>query len=167
MMCTTRLFITWMFMFVGTLPVAAQVAKQPSLKISGEVAKPVELTASQFDTMKKTTAILEDRDGKNHAYKGVSVQEILGLAGVTTGDQLRGEHLTKYVLAKCADGYEVLFSLAELDSAFTKRVTILADEVDGTQLPVGKGPFRLIVPGERRPARSCFQVTEFVVKYAK
>jgi len=45
---------------------------------------------------------------------GVPVEQILDLAGVTTGKQLKGENLTKYLLVKCADGYEVLFSLAEL-----------------------------------------------------
>jgi DMSO/TMAO reductase YedYZ molybdopterin-dependent catalytic subunit len=117
--------------------------------------------------MKRSTATMKDRDGKDHVYTGVAIQDILGLAGVTTGDQLRGENLTKYVLAKCADGYEVLFSLAELDSTFTNRVVILADQLEGKPLPTGKGPCRLVVPGEKKPARSSFQVTELVIRFAK
>jgi DMSO/TMAO reductase YedYZ molybdopterin-dependent catalytic subunit len=111
--------------------------------------------------------MMKDRDGKEHAYTGVSIQEILEQAGVTTGKQLRGENLTKYLLVKCADGYEVLFSLAELDSSFTDRTVILADTIEGKSLPMDKGPFRLIVPGEKKPARSSFQVTEIIIKFAK
>lgn len=37
------------------------------------------------------------------------------------GKELRGENLSKYLLVKCADDYEVLFSLAELDSSFTNK----------------------------------------------
>jgi DMSO/TMAO reductase YedYZ molybdopterin-dependent catalytic subunit len=137
------------------------------IKVSGEVTKPLSISPEEFSKMKRSTATMKDRDGKDHVYTGVALQDLLGLAGVTTGDQLRGEQLTKYVLAKCADGYEVLFSLAELDSTFTNRVVILADQLEGKPLPAGKGPFRLVVPNEKKPARSSFQVTELVIRYAK
>jgi len=71
------------------------------------------------------------------------------------------------MLVKCADGYEVVFSLAELDTDFTDRVVIIADESESKPLPPGKGPFRLVVPGEKKPARCTFQVTELIVKFAK
>eukprot|EP01035_Chromulina_nebulosa_P063624 gene63624-87025_t len=51
--------------------------------------------------MKRTTASLKDRDGTDHPYAGVAIQEILELAGVTTGKQLRGENLAKYLLVRC------------------------------------------------------------------
>ena len=146
----------------------AQVKEAPAyVKVTGEVTRPLQLTAADLARMKRTTVQLKDRDGKEHAYTGVDVQDILNLAGVTTGEQLRRENLTKYMLARCADGYEVLFSLAELDSAFTDRRIILADDLEGKPLPAGKGPFRLVVPGEHRPARSCQQVVELIIRFAK
>ncbi|PSL45702.1 molybdopterin-dependent oxidoreductase-like protein [Chitinophaga niastensis] len=140
---------------------------KPFLKVSGEVTTPLTLYADDITKMQHSTVIMKDRDGKEHSYTGVAIQDILERAGVTTGKQLRGENLTKYLMVKCADGYEVLFSLAELDSSFTDRKVILADKTEGAPLPNGKGPFRLVVPGEKKPARSSFQVTEFVVKFAK
>jgi DMSO/TMAO reductase YedYZ molybdopterin-dependent catalytic subunit len=140
---------------------------KPAVKVSGEVTKPLTLYADDLAKMKRVSAGIKDRDGKDHEYKGVAIQEILEMAGVTTGKQLRGENLTKYLLVKCADGYEVLFSLAELDSSFTDRIIILADELEGKPLPTDKGPFRLVVPGEKKPARSSFQVTEMVIRFAK
>lgn len=137
------------------------------LKVSGEVTKQLSLTAADLAGMKKTSSVLKDRDGKEQRYTGVAIQQILETAGVTTGKQLRGEHLSKYVVIKCADGYEVLFSLAELDSSFTDRVVILAYETEGKPIPAGKGPFRIIVPGEKKPARSGFQVTDIIVRFAK
>ena len=125
------------------------------------------LVIAIIDANGDTDATMKDRDGADHVYKGVAIQDLLELAGVTTGKQLRGENLGKYLLVKCADGYEVVFSLAELDSSFTNRVVILADELGGKSLPAGKGPFRLVVPGEKKPARSSFQVVEFVVRFAK
>ncbi|RYY55901.1 MAG: molybdopterin-binding protein [Chitinophagaceae bacterium] len=137
------------------------------LKVSGEVKTPLSLTKDDLAKMKRTGAILKDRDGKEVPYTGVALQDVLEMAGVTLGRELRGENLVKYVLVKCADGYEVLFSLAEIDKGFTDRVIILADESMGKPLPVAKGPFRIIVPGEKVPARSSFQVVEIVIAFAK
>jgi DMSO/TMAO reductase YedYZ molybdopterin-dependent catalytic subunit len=146
----------------------AQVKEaEPLVKVSGEVTQPLQLKAADLAKMKRTSVNLRDRDGASHSYSGVPVADILNLAGVTTGKQLHGENLAKYLMVKCADGYEVLFSLAELDSAFTDKVVILADALEGKPLPAGKGPFRLVVTGEKKPARSCFQVTEFVIRFAK
>jgi DMSO/TMAO reductase YedYZ molybdopterin-dependent catalytic subunit len=145
----------------------ADHGNEPFIKVRGEVTKGLTLSATDLSKMKRVTASLKDRDGKDHSYTGVPVPDILNLAGVTTGAQLRGENLAKYMIVKCADGYEVLFSLAELDTAFTDKGIILADESEGKPLPAGRGPFRLIVPGEKRPARSCHQVVEFIIRFAK
>jgi DMSO/TMAO reductase YedYZ molybdopterin-dependent catalytic subunit len=141
--------------------------EQPFIKVEGEVTQELKLTGADLSKMNQVTVNLKDRDGKEHPYTGVPVLDILNKAGVTTGKQLRGENLTKYVMVKCADGYEVLYSLAELDTAFTGKITILATESEGKPLPAGKGPFRLVIPGEGKPARSCFQVVEFVIKFGK
>ena len=162
------LYVLVLFIGCSVNMVSAQVKEeQPFLKVEGEVTKPLKLTATDIAKMKRVTVNLTDRDGKDHPYTGVPVIDILNMAGVTTGKQLRGENLTKYMLVKCADGYEVLFSLAELDTSFTGKTVVLADESDGKPLPAGKGPFRLIMPGEGKPARSCFQVVEFVVRFGK
>ncbi|MGN7820838.1 molybdopterin-dependent oxidoreductase [Chitinophaga sp. 22536] len=153
-----------LLLLTGTTSMAQQ---KPAVKVSGEVTRPLTLYPENLRQMKRTTVSLKDRDGNDHAYTGVPVQEILEQAGVTTGKTLRGENLSKYLLVRCADGYEVLFSLAELDSSFTDRVVILADESGGQPLPAGKGPFRLVVPGEKKPARSSFQVTDMIIRFAK
>jgi DMSO/TMAO reductase YedYZ molybdopterin-dependent catalytic subunit len=147
--------------------VTSMVSAQSFVKVSGEVTKELKLYEADIAKMNKTSVTLTDRDGKDHQYTGVPVLDIFNSAGVTTGKQLHGENLSKYVVVKCADGYTVLFSLAEMDTVFSKKMIILATQADGQPLPQGKGPFRLIVPGEGRPARSCHQVLEFVIKFAK
>lgn len=133
------------------------------LQISGEVTKPLIIHADDLSSMKRTTVHLRERDGKDYAYTGVSIQQILEMAGVTMGKQLRGEKLASYVLVQSADGYKVLFSLAELDSSFINRTVILAWESEGKPLPADKGPFRLVVTGEKKPTRSSYQVTGLMV----
>lgn len=93
--------------------------------------------------------------------------EILEKAGVTTGAELRGENLAKYVLITAADGYEVIYSLAEIDPEFTDRVILLATTKDGQPLAVGEDPFRIITPGEKKPARWIREVRAIKVAFAK
>ncbi|MBS1662687.1 MAG: molybdopterin-dependent oxidoreductase [Bacteroidetes bacterium] len=138
-----------------------------SVKVSGEVLTPLTLTAADLMAMPRATATAKDKQGTPHDFSGVALSEIFAKAGVTTGKQLRGENLAKYLLVTCADNYQVVFSLAELDSSFTDRVVILADQVEGKPLPAGTGPFRLIVPGEKKPARNCFQVVSLSIRFAK
>ena len=92
-------------------------------------------------------------------YSGVALTDLLALVNAPLADSLRGRALAPYVRAEASDGYRVLFSIAELDSRFTDRVVLLADRKDGQPLPAAEGPYRLIVPGEKRPARWARQVT--------
>jgi len=138
-----------------------------SVTVGGEVNTPLTLTAADLTAMPRSTAVSKDKQGKPHSFEGVSLADIFKKAGVTTGRDLRGENLAKYVLVTCADNYRVVFSLAELDSSFTDRVVILADQMEGKPLPAGTGPFRVIVPGEKKPARNCFQVTAIDIKFAR
>ena len=142
-------------------------AAEGVLKVTGEVTRPLVLTVAQVAAMPHINVTMIDRDGKAHIYSGVAIQAIFDSAGVTTGRQLRGENLSKYVLIKCADGYEVVFSLAELDSSFTNRKAIIADAAEGAPIPAAKGPFRMVLEGEKKPARNCFQVTDIIIKFAK
>jgi DMSO/TMAO reductase YedYZ molybdopterin-dependent catalytic subunit len=157
-----------LFALVFLIGVTCSVASAQSfVQVTGEVKNTLKLYEADIAKMNKVAVTLTDKDGKDHSYTGVPVIDLLNNAGVTTGKELRGENLTKYVLVKCSDGYQVLFALAEMDTAIAKRTIILATQADGKPLPLGKGPFRLVVPGEGRPARSCFQVVEFVVKFAE
>ena len=138
-----------------------------TVKVVGEVLTPLTLTAADLAAMPRTTASAKDKQGVSHSFSGVAIAEIFNKAGVTAGKQLRGENLAKYLLVTCADGYQVVFSLAELDSSITDRVVILADQIEGKPLPAGTGPFRIVVPGEKKPARNCFQVTTLAIRFAK
>lgn len=61
--------------------------------------------------------------------------------------------MAKYVVAEGSDGYRVTFSIAELDSSIQDSDVIVADTLNGTPLGDKLGPFRLVVPHDKRPAR--------------
>ena len=47
----------------------------------------------------------------------------------------------------------MVFSLAELDAGIADSEVIVADTMDGAPLGDKLGPFRLVAPHEKRPAR--------------
>lgn len=136
-------------------------------KVEGEVLHPLELSIADLSQMTRKDASLKDKEGNTHIYSGVALQDILLKAGVPSGKELHGENLSKYVLIKCADGYRVLFSLAELDSSIADKNIIVADTMDGKPLPVSKGSLRIIAEGEKKPARSSYQATSLVVGHVE
>ncbi|MNW13631.1 hypothetical protein D3C71_2116330 [compost metagenome] len=56
------------------------------------------------------------------------------------------------------DGYRVAFSLGELDPTLGNRTVVLTDRCNGAALDADDGPWRLVAPGESRPARWIRQV---------
>jgi hypothetical protein len=100
-----------------------------------------------------------DRDGRKSKFEGWALGDVLALAGIPRGNDLRGKALATYVQASARDGYRVVFALPELDPAFTDRIVLLADRRDGVALESKDGPLRVVVPGERRQARWIRQVS--------
>jgi DMSO/TMAO reductase YedYZ molybdopterin-dependent catalytic subunit len=121
----------------------------PSIKVEGEVTQSLKLYQSDLEKMKRVTVRYKGHDSITHSYTGVPVLEILNRAGVTMGKQLRGKNLAKFLLVTATDGYQVVFSLAELDTSFNEKEVILADKMDNKLIPSNPGPFQLIVPGEK------------------
>jgi DMSO/TMAO reductase YedYZ molybdopterin-dependent catalytic subunit len=142
-------------------------ATEAVVKVEGEVLKQLSLSISDLAKMKHVQVSMKNHEGVLQQYSGVPIFDILQQAGVTVGKELKGENLTKYMLVRSSDGYEVVFSLAELDPSFTNRIVILADTKDGKPLADGVGPFRLVVPDENKPARSALEVTHLIIRFAK
>jgi DMSO/TMAO reductase YedYZ molybdopterin-dependent catalytic subunit len=124
------------------------------LKVSGGVSTPLTLTVADLKTMpRKTLTVVNPHYKKTEKYEGVALEEILRKAGVPQGEALRGPAMATYVVTEGADAYRVVFSLAELDSGIADSEVLVADTMDGAPLGDKLGPFRLVAPHEKRPAR--------------
>ena len=123
-------------------------------KIGGAVTTPLDLTAADLKSMpRKTLRVDNPHSKKTEVYEGVLVEDLLQKAGAPQGEQLRGQAMATYALVEAADNYRVLFSLAEFNSSFQDSEIIVADTMDGAPIPGALGPFRLVAPHEKRPAR--------------
>lgn len=91
-------------------------------------------------------------------WRGVRLEDILSRAGVSLDKPLRGKALASFVRVTAADQYQVVFGLADLDSTLGHTQVLLVDTRDGKPLDKD-GPLRLLVPGDKRPARWVRNVT--------
>lgn len=138
----------------GCAQAAPGTATVAELRIGGEVSTPLVLSVADLKKMsRKTLSVVNPHDNKTETYQGVLLEELLKRAGVAQGEKLRGALLATYVVAEAEDGYRVVFSLAELDSGILDSDVIVADTINGESLAPKQGPFRLVAPHEKRPAR--------------
>ena len=155
----TRRWLVAAALLMGTA--AAQEA-EPSLRVTGAVKQPLTLTAADLAKMPRAT-VRTTANGMETTYEGVWVHDILKAAGVPQGSELRGKALAGYVLAEAQDGYQVVFSLGELDPAFIDNEILLADTANGKALFGAQGRFRLVVPKDKPGARSVRILTKLEV----
>lgn len=134
------------------------------LKVEAPNAKPLELAAADLAKLPRKEVRGKDHDGKESVYSGVELREILKLAGVKFGKDLRGTAIAQFLVVEAADNYKAVFSLTELDPEFTEDVIILADLQDGKPLSEKDGKYQVIVPKEKRHARWVRQVTALKVR---
>jgi hypothetical protein len=134
----------------------------PAISVTGSVTTPLMLTAESLAQMQRATATVSS-GGIDTQYEGVWLHEILKKAGLPAGEALRGKMLTTYVLAEAQDGYQVVFSLGEVDPALGDTPILVADKANGKNLFGEKGAFRIVRPRDKRGARSVRMLTKIEV----
>jgi hypothetical protein len=149
------------FSILAALVVGSAVAQAPApesapaiLNVKGDLPTPLTVSAEDLTKMPREKASVAEQDGTKVEYEGVLLREILTKAGAPLGKQLRGKALASYVIAKARDGYQVVFALGELDTAFGNEQVLVADKRDGKALFGYQGPFRLVCPNDKAGARS-------------
>ena len=148
------------FLFVLLLGFALNSAllQCQQLTIETETGKQTVLTRSDIEALPHTNVTTGESD-TSATFVGVSLKAVLEKAGVSFGESLRGKRLASCLLVEAADGYRVVFALPEIDSAFTEKQIVLAFLKNGKPLDEKEGPYRIVVPDEKRMARWIRQVT--------
>jgi len=95
----------------------------------------------------------------NSTFEGVALKTVLEKGGVEFGHSMRGQRLASCLLVEAADGYRAVIALPEIDPDFTDKQIVLAFLQDGKPLDTKAGPYRIVIPDEKRMARWVRQVT--------
>jgi hypothetical protein len=150
--------------FISLIFVATISAQK--LEVIDAAGHSVTLTPAQIANLPHVTVEVSDH-GSTARFEAVPLSAVLSTGGIQLGDTLRGARMTEAVSVEGADGYRVVFALAEIDPAFAMREIVLADKRDAKPLDAKEGPFRVVAPGDKRGARWVRQVTTLRVVVVK
>lgn len=147
---------------------ALAAAQRSEVELAGLLERPAKLSLTdlqRFAAETLTVSFLSGQGLEQHTYKGVRLAAMLQQAGLKLENR-KNDKLRKFVLATAKDGYTVIFSWAELDPEFGAQPVLLAWEEDGKPLQGERGPFRLVVPGDKRGGRYVSGVIRLEVRDA-
>jgi DMSO/TMAO reductase YedYZ molybdopterin-dependent catalytic subunit len=141
---------------------------ETSLDVGGDVPKPHRISGPELKALARAEVDVSDPHDstKKSVYAGTPLIEVLKAAGLPLGTGMAGLRslVTRSVVVHAMDGYEVVFSLPELDPELTGRTVLLADSKDGQPLSPTEGPFRIIVPDDKMGVRWVRQVSSLTVR---
>jgi hypothetical protein len=151
-----RRFLILAVLSALSMPAAQAWAQQ--LTIQNDDGKQTVLSRADLEALPhvKVQATAHDVSA---TFEGVAVKTVLEKAGVAFGEGMRGKRLASCLLVEAADGYRVVIALPEMDPGFTDKQVVLAFLKDGKAMDSKEGPYRIVIPDEKRPARWIRQVT--------
>lgn len=158
---TSRFLATTFLLLAAGVSPAQEAA---ILNVVGARGKTVTLTITELkELLPRTIEVTDPHTNEKEAYQAVPLSKVLAIADVPFGTLLKGASLAATVRAEARDGYRVAFSLVELDQSISCAGVYVAFERGGQPLSQAMGPFRLLVPTDRRGARSIRQLTRVVL----
>jgi DMSO/TMAO reductase YedYZ molybdopterin-dependent catalytic subunit len=154
----------WQLAFAQTalcfsLTIAAQTGSQvtTSVTVAGKVAENLALTVADLKRYPAHqvevpgSAVEQKAVGPVRRYVGCLLRDVLTAAKPV---ESKPRELRKsYVVATASDGYEVVFSWAELFVSLVGDNVFVVYERDGAQLPDDEGRIALIAVTDTRPVR--------------
>ncbi len=148
------------------LAIAAGPCVAQTVTVTGLDGQSKTVGAADLASMPRVKVDLKREDGGVIHYEGVSLAQLLQGVGAPSGHTLRGPEMADVVVVSAKDGYRVALALTDIDPGFQARSIVLADKANGAALPAADGPFRLVVEGDGRPARSARMVTAIKLERA-
>jgi hypothetical protein len=99
----------------------------------------------------QSVTVINSHTKASLTYSGVPLIDLLKQLGVHAKPM--GEDLRLYLVAQGSDGYEAVYSVAEVNPEMNSATVIVADTLAGNPLPADKGPLQLVTTGDKALAR--------------
>ncbi len=131
--------------------------------IIGPTGKTIVVTPKLLADLDRAEAVMINHS-ISHTYEGVRLTELLRLVDAPTGARIHAEADRDYLVVTGGDGFRAVYSLAETDGSVQRHPVILADKMDGAPLIPHDAPYRLVVDGDQKPARSVYAVAKIEVR---
>jgi hypothetical protein len=140
------------------LTMQAVLCASQQLTIQTEAGKQTLLARADIEALPHVK-VTTGASGVSTTFDGVPLKAVLERGGVGFGEALKEKRLASCLLVEAADGYRVVIALPEIEAAFTDKQIVLAFLKDGKPLDDKEGPYRIVMPDEKRMARWVKQVT--------
>jgi DMSO/TMAO reductase YedYZ molybdopterin-dependent catalytic subunit len=145
-------------------PLAWAAAPAPTLRVEGALPQPGTLSQAELEKL-GTTTVAWTSHGQTHQVTGVRLDKVLLHVGFTPGpmgkdvpvkDKVKGYRAV--LVATARDGFQAVFSCAEVMEGMGTTAAFVVWQVDGKPLGPEVGPLRLVVLTDGEPARSIRQL---------
>jgi DMSO/TMAO reductase YedYZ molybdopterin-dependent catalytic subunit len=149
-------------------PVAlAQTGYAGSFELTGLVESPrtfFEADLMAYPSVTMTASFGAGQGFQSGRFTGVQLWDLLQDAKVKLDPSRNNDKLRKYVVVTGSDGYEAVFSYAELDPDFGAEVVLVAYAKDGQPLAPNEGMARTVVGTDKRGGRLVSNVVRIEVR---
>jgi hypothetical protein len=139
------------------LILSAALTHAQQLTVQNDGEKQTVLARADIEALPHTKVTISS--DASTTFEGVALKAVLEKAGIVFGESLKGKRLASCLLVEAADGYRAVIALPEIDPAFTDKQIVLAFLKNGKPLDDHEGPYRIVIPDEKRMARWVRQVT--------
>ena len=133
-------------------PNASTVASAVALTVIDEAGATHSISPENFSQLPQLSAKVTSHDA-DAKFARASLVDLLQKSGVKFGKDLRGRRAATVAILEATDGYRVAVALLEIDPDTTDKVALVSDQRDGNPLGDKDGPYRLILPSEKREVR--------------
>ena len=150
-------------MIASAMIASAARAAEPAIEVVGRDGQTARVTAADMLAMPRVELSVADRDGTQAKFAGVELRHLLAKVEAASGDQLRGPWIRCVILVDAADGYRAVYALPEADDTFSDRKIVVVDRRNGQPLDGDHGPFRMVLPSEKKHSRWIRMITRIQV----
>ncbi|MEP6880501.1 MAG: hypothetical protein ABI866_00840 [Dokdonella sp.] len=146
----------------ATLSLACTTLSASELVLTFPDGRSIALSSSTLAALKRESISATSHDITS-TYEGYDLASVLKTVGSMSTESLRGKDLARTIVVSATDRYRVVFSLAELDPTLGNRQVYLVNQENGKPLADKDGPWRLVIPADKRPARWIRQVSSIAI----
>lgn len=152
---------------VGTAPSVGGIGGEPTSQfaVRGGVETSTTFTLASLEALTpytETATYMAGMTSVTDTYTGALLWDVLNSGGILTDPTIKNDILRKLVTAAGSDGYDVDFSLGEIDPTFGDEPILVAySDEDG--LLGSDGFARLVVPGDIAGGRYVSNLASFTI----
>jgi hypothetical protein len=146
---------------IAALAFGGSAAAQ-SVIVRGPQGRTETVSAADIQAMHRASVTVPY--GDKATFTGAVIGDLLAEVGAPSDVRLHGPPVNQIVIVTGQDGFTTVLSLAETEKSFKTEPIILADQENGKPLDAKQGPYRLVIGGELKPARSVYAVIEIELR---